>query len=140
MKDVAKVAAVSYIEREDGRLLCVWNQRYGGWSLPGGMVEPGEPVEVALARELKEETGCILTGFVSLYKGPHGIANEDNSRASLVYIFRVQKTGEPREMELGCPVTWLTREQFLKWSPFTSFYEKVFAAVPPGRTFPEKEV
>jgi len=31
-----------------------------GWELPGGHVEPGEDPEVALMRELKEETG--LTG------------------------------------------------------------------------------
>ncbi len=131
-----KCAAVSYIEREDGRLLCVWNQRYGGWSLPGGMVEPGETIEKAMVRELKEETGCEVFSASRLYEGPHGIKNEDNSRASMVYIYRVRvrKTGEPREMEVGCPVTWLTRAQFLKWSPFAPFYEKVFAAVPPGVT------
>jgi len=37
-------AAVSYVEREDGRILCVWNSRYGGWALPGGKVEEGETV------------------------------------------------------------------------------------------------
>jgi NADH pyrophosphatase NudC (nudix superfamily) len=51
-----RYAAVSYIERQDGRLLCVWNQRYEGWSLPGGMVEDGESPEQALGRELREET------------------------------------------------------------------------------------
>jgi len=29
----------------------------GLWSLPGGRVEPGEPDDVALAREVAEETG-----------------------------------------------------------------------------------
>ena len=38
-------AAVSYVERSDGRILCVWNSRYGGWTLPGGKVEEGETVE-----------------------------------------------------------------------------------------------
>ena len=126
-----KYAAVSYIEREDGRLLCVWNQRYGGWALPGGLVEEGESVEVALGRELLEETGLELVEHESLWEGPHGIQNPDPTRASHVHIFRVMAYGAPREMEDACPVTWLTREQFLKWSPFAPLYEKVFAAVPP---------
>jgi ADP-ribose pyrophosphatase YjhB (NUDIX family) len=29
----------------------------GYWSLPGGLIEPGEKIEAALTREVKEETG-----------------------------------------------------------------------------------
>jgi 8-oxo-dGTP diphosphatase len=33
----------------------------GSWSLPGGLVELGEPLEVAIRRELAEETGLSVT-------------------------------------------------------------------------------
>jgi len=124
-----KNAAIALIERpEDRRLLCVWNGRYGCWSLPGGMVEEGETVEEALARELREETGLTLLTFELLYDGPHGVASADPTRANAVKVFRVTAAaGEPREVEIGRPVTWLTQEEFLKWSSFAVLYEKVFA-------------
>ena len=128
-------AAVSYVERaDDARLLCVWNGRYGCWTLPGGMVEDGETVEEALRRELQEETGMHLIKCSLLYEGPHGIEIADQTRAKLVSIYWAFAAGQPREMEVGRPVTWLTRQEFLKWSAFRTLYEKVFAMVPPAGT------
>jgi 8-oxo-dGTP diphosphatase len=133
---VQRQAAVAYLEREDGRLLCVWNRRYGGWSLPGGLVEDGESVPQALARELREETGLVLESHDSIYSGEHNIKAQEKERAgraSFVHIYRVTATGSAQEREAGCPVTWLTREEFLKWSPFAEFYKRVFAEVPPAK-------
>jgi len=132
-----KTAAVSYIEREDGRLLVVWNKRYGGWSMPGGMVEKWETVEQAQERELFEETGLNTLSQEVLYEGSHGIPSSDASRASHVTLFRVTYEGVPREHEVGCPVTWMTRDEFLKWSPFAPFYVKVFDMIPPATWAPE---
>lgn len=124
-----KRAAVSFVEREDGRILCVWNRRYGRWSMPGGLVEAGETPEAASRRELEEETGLKTVELCPLYEGPAAQIRE--GRASLVTVFRVLAKGEPREMEVGCPVTWLTRDEFLEWSPFGAFYTPIFAAMAP---------
>jgi ADP-ribose pyrophosphatase YjhB (NUDIX family) len=54
---------------EDGRILLV-NQDTGagrGWSLPGGKVGEGEPLAVALVREMREETGLDVEPGRLLY-------------------------------------------------------------------------
>lgn len=123
-----KRAAVALINRDDGRFLCVWNKRYGGWSFPGGLVEDNETVTQALVRELREETGLELLIYAPLFAGTHN-TDVPEGRASHVYVYKCEVHGDPREMELGCPVTWFTRHEFLKWSPFAKFYERVFAFI-----------
>lgn len=119
-----KRAAVSYIYK-GGFILCVWNKRYNGWSMPGGLVKDNETVEAGQARELFEETGLITVSAKLMFSGPHN-TSVPTGRASLVYVFNVVVSGEPREMENGCPIAWLTYEEFLQQSPFSDFYKNVF--------------
>ena len=126
-------AAVCITRRGDGRYLCVWNKRYGGWSFPGGKVEDGETPVQAAVRELREETSLEVvpdTYLFPVFEGEHNIIKIDSSRGSTVTVFMVPPfilVGMAHENEIGCPITWLTREEVMKWSPFASFYEIVFA-------------
>ncbi len=49
------------------RILLIRHRYRAGWHFPGGGVERQETCVEALARELREETGCVLTGPPTLF-------------------------------------------------------------------------
>jgi ADP-ribose pyrophosphatase YjhB (NUDIX family) len=57
-------------EDGQGRVLLVRHSYLGGWHLPGGGVDRGEPPDAAVVRELEEEVGLVeatAPEFIALY-------------------------------------------------------------------------
>jgi 8-oxo-dGTP diphosphatase len=63
------VSVAGLVYNDNDEILLI-NSPRRGWEYPGGMVEPGEALQDALIREIKEETGvdAIITGFVGICK------------------------------------------------------------------------
>ncbi len=75
MTELPRVTVVALVFIQQERSILLVKQSYGNqyWSLPGGAMEPGESIDQAAIREVKEETGLDirLIRVVGLYSKPN---------------------------------------------------------------------
>ncbi len=84
---------------EDSRLLLV-RQRVNNardWSLPGGVLEPGETIEQCLKREMKEETGLDINVQELLYLSDRFIGKDIHIVHVMLLVEPVRETPLPLE-------------------------------------------
>lgn len=99
MNPITEVAA-AVLTQPDGRVLLARRpagKPYAGyWEFPGGKVEPGESLDAALARELHEELGIVVTRacrwITRVFEYPHATV-----RLNFFRVFEWQGTPHPHE-------------------------------------------
>jgi 8-oxo-dGDP phosphatase len=106
------VGAVAIVPVEDdGRLLLIDHYRFitgtRGWEVPAGMIEPGEAVEAAAARELYEETGHRAAAWQRL--GAYHPSNGSSNQVFHVMLARgLARQGDPPDVNETLGLRWFT--------------------------------
>jgi len=98
------VAVIAIIVRNKKVLLGRRNRNpgKGTWGLIGGFVEPGESLEITLAREIEEEINCLLVK--SVYFG--SLPESYNGRIVLFPFFICRIKGTPELKEEHTELIW----------------------------------
>ncbi|MET9849058.1 (deoxy)nucleoside triphosphate pyrophosphohydrolase [Streptomyces ossamyceticus] len=95
---------------KDGRLLAARRsappELAGRWELPGGKVEPGEPPEQALVRELREELG-VEAKSAERVPGEWPVGSGHVLRVWIAHLL----SGEPRPLEDHDELRWLSADE-----------------------------
>src|SRR5262249_50301238 len=112
MKEI--VAAGGIVVDEARRVLLIHRPRYGDWSFPKGKLDPGESIEAAAIREVREETGIeaeIIHHLSSIHYAY--TTRKGEVKPKIVHYFLMQVTGG-RLMPDGIETDkaqWLTIEE-----------------------------
>ncbi len=113
--DPTHVTASAIVLGGDDRVLLHRHKRLGIWLQPGGHVDPGESCEVAVLREVAEETGLDGTLaedaplHVDVHEGPRGHVHLD-----VRWLVRVATGAVPEPAAGESPdVAWFDRDEAL---------------------------
>jgi 8-oxo-dGTP diphosphatase len=98
--------------RRDGYVLLARALSEPWWFLPGGHVEPGEPIQLALIREIAEELGteARIDGLLAVVENPW--SDGDSTHHELNLVFEATILGaEPESREGHLEFRWLPLDQ-----------------------------
>jgi ADP-ribose pyrophosphatase YjhB (NUDIX family) len=90
-------AAFAIVEEEDRLLLVSEMRRLEGgprlcWDIPGGGAEPGESLEEAMVREVREETGLVVEPLdLAFMIERFGFRSPDPTRRGRFYFFHARR-------------------------------------------------
>ena len=108
-KKGVRTSVVAVIHNEKGEILLTKRAippYIGKWVMPGGKIEPGEPITAALKREVLEEVGLDVhvEGLVDIYEVTP--SPEHSTHFVILYYLVSPKSGELAFNEEISEVVW----------------------------------
>lgn len=125
-----KSVGVLVWNKDRTKMLTVTNRRWGGFSCPGGKIDPGEDEKTAAFRELKEETNLEANSLTLIGAYPHDSVPKDGDKTQWLCTYFEADVGSqvPQQMEEGTEIGWHTPEELLNNSMYPDFYQKLFSS------------
>ena len=120
--DGSSSAAPRYTARavlKNGGLYAVmFAEKFGLYSLPGGGIDDGEDVLMALKREILEETGCTCGSIAELGMVRENRAKADYTQCSYYFVVEALQAGSPQfteaEKSNKTRLQWHTLEDMIR--------------------------
>lgn len=103
------VAVAAFVTNSQGQVLMLKSPRRGDWEFPGGQVEEGETLTLALEREVLEETGIIVKPLSLV-----GVYSNTKKPSILMLDFVCEYiSGEPKTSTESLLVEWVAKNEAL---------------------------
>jgi len=116
-----KRAVTAFLTNAEGKVLAV--HRRGDphdWGLPGGKVDPGETIEQAVIREVKEETGLDFFNVKAIFvRACHGDVDYETTTFIGQYSGEIMTTIQSKELDE--PGTAWVKPRALLYGSFASY-------------------
>jgi 8-oxo-dGTP pyrophosphatase MutT (NUDIX family) len=92
----ATLGARAAVIDSQGRVFLIKHSYVGGWHLPGGGVETGESMLVALSRELREEGNIEVTATPILHGIFHNVGASRRDHVALYIVREFRQDAPPQ--------------------------------------------
>ncbi len=106
------ITVVGLVHVEAGRLLVVRSRNKKAFYLPGGKIEPGESLEDAVRREVREELGIEISAPAHLKRYVAPAYGEGEGAMVDMTCFTAELLGTPVPTAEIAELTYVTRDEY----------------------------
>ena len=111
-----RITARAILKNSNGMYAVMYSEKFNLYSLPGGGVEAGEDIAIAMQREIWEETGCNIISITPLGYVEENRAHCDYTQIDYYYVLETDDLSfhqhlTKNEIKNNTTVMWLNAEE-----------------------------